>query len=576
MYLKVTRSGTRRYVQLVEAYRDPVHGTPRQRHLATLGRLDHLTAADVDGVIDGLLRLTDRPDLATLSQPVSAAGTTFEAALQLGDVWVLDRLWRQVGIEAAILASLRGRSRRPEVERWIRVLVFNRLSDPDSKLGVLRWLQTVCVPGVDGAGITHPRLLRAMDALLAGQAGLEQRLAAGLLPQFPDALDLVFYDLTTVRIAGDGTVDGDLRQYGHSKDVRGADRQVAVGVVQTATGLPLTHEVFEGNVGEVTTVRGVVERLGQRFRLRRVVFVADRGMLALDTLDLLEKLTLPGGRTVEYIIAVPARRCTRVTAGLATLHPRLVKASRRSRAESVADAPLEGQRRLVVAHDPERARPQRRQRAERIREVLGLARTLEAKLDAQDAGMTGKGRRLTDAGATLQFQQAIAERRLSALFRVDTTTPWFRWDWNQAAFRQAWQRDGKLVLITNVPELPAADVVAHYKSLADIERGFRVLKSDLELAPVYHRLPERIRAHTSICFLALVLQRVLRQRLHQRQWPSSPQMALAQLRTIQRHRVRLPNGQTLTGISHLTDAQRALLETLKIEIPTEARLTAAM
>ena len=242
----------------------------------------------------------------------------------------------------------------------------------------------------------------------------------------------------------------------------------------------------------------------------------------------------------------------------------------------MADAPLANGRRLVVAHDPERARPQRRQRAERIREVLVLARTLEAKLEAQDAGVKGQGRRLTDAGATLQLQQAILERRLSALFQVDTTTPWFRWDWNRAAFRQAWQRDGKLVLITNVPELPAADVVAHYKSLADIERGFRVLKSDLELAPVYHRLPERIRAHTAICFLALVLQRVLRQRLHQRQWPSSPQMALAQLRTVQRHRVRLSNGQTLTGISHLTDAQRALLEALNIEIPTEARLTATM
>jgi transposase len=299
-------------------------------------------------------------------------------------------------------------------------------------------------------------------------------------------------------------------------------------------------------------------------------------MLSLDTLDLLEALTLPGGRTLEYIIAVPARRCTQVTAGLATLHPRLVKASRRSRAESVADAPLANGRRRVVAHDPERARPQRRQRAERIREVLVLARTLEAKLEAQDAGVKGQGRRLTDAGATLQLQQAILERRLSALFQVDTTTPWFRWDWNRAAFRQAWQRDGQWVLITNVPELPAADVVAHYKSLADIERGFRVLKSDLELAPVYHRLPERIRAHTAIGFLALVLQRVLRQRLHQRQWPSSPQMALAQLRTVQRHRVRLSNGQTLTGISHLTDAQRALLEALNIEIPTEARLTATM
>ena len=70
--------------------------------------------------------------------------------------------------------------------------------------------------------------------------------------------------------------------------------------------------------------------------------------------------------------------------------------------------------------------------------------------------------------------------------------------------------DGKLILVTNVPDLAAADVVARYKALADIERGFRVLKSQIDIAPVYHRLPNRIRAHALICFLALVLYRVLR------------------------------------------------------------------
>lgn len=89
-------------------------------------------------------------------------------------------------------------------------------------------------------------------------------------------------------------------------------------MVQTADGLPLTHEVFEGNVGAVTTGRGIVERLCQRCQLRRLVFMADRGRLSLDHLDVLDGLTLPGGRTVEYIVAVPARRCTQLTAGLTT------------------------------------------------------------------------------------------------------------------------------------------------------------------------------------------------------------------------------------------------------------------
>ena len=146
--------------------------------------------------------------------------------------------------------------------------------------------------------------------------------------------------------------------------------------------------------------------------------------------------------------------------------------------------------------------------------------------------------------------------------------------WNPAAFRQVWQRDGKRVLITTVPAVEAAQVVARYKALADSERGFRVLKSDWELAPVYHRLPERIRAHTFVCFLALVLQRVLRQRLYRHRLAGSPQAVLAQLSTIQRHVVQLPSGQRLVGISRITAAQRALWEAIQIEVPTEARLAA--
>ena len=91
---------------------------------------------------------------------------------------------------------------------------------------------------------------------------------------------------------------------------------------------------------------------------------------------------------------------------------------------------------------------------------------------------------------------------------------------------------------------------------------------------MYHRLPERIRAHTLLCFLALVLQRVLRQRLYQHPLAGSPQAVLAQLSTIQRHVVQLPTGQRLVGISRITAAQRALLEAIQIEVPTEARLAA--
>lgn len=574
MYIKVTRSGSRQYLQMVEAYRDPDTGKPKQRHIATLGRLDTLSEADLDGLINGLLKITDRPNLETLSQGINASTIRFETALQLGNVWGLSQLWHQLKLGRAIKTSVQGRRYRIDVAYLVQLMVMNRLCDPCSKLGVLRWCETVYL-SPRRRRPTHQHLLRALDALIGCKDQLEQRLATTLLPQFSDALEVVFYDITTIRVQGESERDDDPRQYGYSKE-GGTGLQYTVGVVQTAEGLPISHDVFAGNVSEAKTLGGIVERLSQRFALKRLVMIADRGMLSLDNLDTLEALTLPQGQAIEYIVAVPARRCTELTASLSDLQGRLVRESRDTDQESILEVALADQRRLVVAHDQQRAREQRRHRAQRLREVFALADALEAKLNAQDRGQVQRGRKLTDHGAKLQLHQAVAERRLSALIEVDQNAALFNWGWNQAAFRQAWQRDGKLVLITNVTDYDAAQVVQRYKALADIERGFRVLKNDLAIAPVYHRLPERIRAHTFVCFLALVLQRVMRHRLYQHRVAGSPHALLEQLKAIQHHELRLATGKRLVGISRITPKQQTLFDAMGIEVPTEQRLVTAM
>ena len=140
--------------------------------------------------------------------------------------------------------------------------------------------------------------------------------------------------------------------------------------------------------------------------------------------------------------------------------------------------------------------------------------------------------------------------------------------------------DGKLMLVTNVADLTPLEVVQRYKALADIERGFRVLKSEIadlgfcQIAPVYHRLPERIRAHALVCFLALIVYRVMRQRLKLAKSDLSPERALAELRKIQRHWVRINKAEPISGISTINDSQAEVLETLKIrKPPQDAQLT---
>jgi transposase len=123
------------------------------------------------------------------------------------------------------------------------------------------------------------------------------------------------------------------------------------------------------------------------------------------------------------------------------------------------------------------------------------------------------------------------------------------------------------VLVTNVQDFPAAEIVERYKALADIERGFRVLKSDLEIAPVYHRLPDRIKAHALICFMALVLYRVMRMRLREHGSAVSPKTALEILRRIQQHKATVGTKE-YTGISKTTQVQLDLFAALHITAPT--------
>jgi transposase len=161
----------------------------------------------------------------------------------------------------------------------------------------------------------------------------------------------------------------------------------------------------------------------------------------------------------------------------------------------------------------------------------------------------------------------VAEAHLSKIIKVDLKSDLFTYDIDAKALARAQMMDSKLLLVTNVADLEPAEIVQRYKSLADIERGFRVLKSEIEIAPVYHRLPERIRAHASICFMALILYRVMRQRLKAAGHSASPESALAQLRKIQRQSVAIVQGVPLSGISNIHREQADLLAAMNIRKP---------
>ena len=549
MFIRISSSGGRKYLRLVQAYRDE-NGVPRQRQIAQLGRLDELDEREVNGLIDSLRRFTGCSGSEAGAERMEPE---FGRAREVGTTWLLSELWEALGFGTLLKQALRASRRAFDVEAAVRLMVFNRLCDPDSKLGVLRWLEAVVIPGIDTGALSHQQLLRAMDTLMAHREAIARGLSRRLLPLLDQQVSVVFYDLTTIRIHGEQALAGDLRQFGYSKDLKGPARQFVLGLVQTAEGLPLDFEVFEGNLAEVKTLLPMLKRAQARYPIERVIVVADRGLLSLDNVAEVEQLGL------EYILAVPASRYGDFAALLSPLRFA-------AEGESVREGQWQG-RRVVIAHDPERARAQRERRRQQIEALTAFGEQLAAKLDAQDQGQCERGRRASDRGAYSRFHQAILEAHLARFITPTFDSEQFAFSVDEPAIQRAEQLDGKLILVTNLTDLQAEDIVQRYKALADIERGFRVLKRDLEIAPVYHRLPERIRAHALICFLALVMHRVLRLRLRAKHAPLSVERALARLRGIQLHQVRL-GARTLRGLTKMSPEQLQLFETLEVSKPT--------
>ena len=171
---------------------------------------------------------------------------------------------------------------------------------------------------------------------------------------------------------------------------------------------------------------------------------------------------------------------------------------------------------------------------------------------------------------TARFYKAVSDARLTNLIKVDLSSELFNYSINEKALKRAQMIDGKLILVTNIKDHTPEAIVSRYQSLSDIERGFRVLKSEIEIAPVFHRKPERIKAHAMVCFLALVLYRVLRMRLKSKDKQYSPERMLEIMRQIQHHKVMLHRKQSVSGLSTMTPEQKDLFETVELPKPRKS------
>lgn len=473
------RSGTAHVVTTTRKYKNKVYSTHLLRRSyredgkvknETLGNLSHLP----DALVDLVRRSLQGETFVPLEQAFEVVDSRSHGAVQ-----AVTAAMQRLGF-TSLLATKTSRERD-----LICAMVAARIIAPHTKLATTRWWHTTTLAedfGVTDA--TEDELYAAMDWLLACQRRIEKKLAARHLAKD----SLVLYDLSSSYFEGRTCP---LARRGYNRDGKQGKLQVNYGLLTDKRGCPVAVSVYEGNTADPQTLMPEIDRLRHDFGLAHVVMVGDRGMISQKAVD-----TLRGQEAIGWITALKSGAIRKlVTQGQIQLglfdesnlfeftHP---------------DFPGE---RLVACRNPELAARRAHKREALLQATeknLEKVRTMvqSGRLQGQDKIGVRIGKVVNQYNMAKHFTLAIQDNAFTFTRQVENIA-------TEAA------QDGIYVIRTSLPvtRMDSADCVRHYKSLAQVERAFRTLKSvDLRIRPIHHRLETRVRAHIFLCMLAYYVE----------------------------------------------------------------------
>jgi len=451
---------------------------------------------------------------------VATEALTLPEAWSFGGLAVLRQAWEDFG-----LGRLFGWVACPRTAGLLQAMIFGRVLFPSAKLALVdqargTLLAAACGLDQDREDFDEDDLYAAMDELTGWWVPLEQRLYA---QSFPQGVSLVLYDLSSVYFEGNGPVG--ISRYGHSRDHRADRPQVMLAVATEAQGLPLHVEVLRGNRGDTTTLQGLLRTLRRRFGITEAVFVFDGGMSSKVNLEAMEALRL------RYVTRLGAGALEELLAQLPPdPAPELWDRTRVMEIERAG-------KRYVIAGGPWRQQRDQQRRQARLTkaeaELQRLATVKRKKVDPQKLA-SQVGRALQRLKAHKYFEYSVdPQGRL-------------HWSRRTRLVEAEALRDGLYLLSTNASaqEIPSPGVVSHYKNLLEVEDAFCHLKSYLQVRPVFHRRPDRVRNHVRICFLAYWLTAKLESQWRQKDQTIEVHNLLRQLQSIRLGRLEV-EGKTL-------------------------------
>ena len=512
MYVRqVTRKNkdgsTVTYVQLAHNRRRDA-GASIAEVLYNFGRKDQIDVAALHRLVASVQRFLGDQDPSTTQ---SGQELRLTDSRPMGAAWLLHGLWQQLRIDRALAGLWAKRGRGVDPTGPLFAMAANRALAPSSKHAIPEWVaQDVLLPGI--GPLRDDQLYRAMDFLLSVEAEVQEAVFFSAADLLNLQVDLLLYDTTSSYFEmedddealierqaaweafhkGEGPQpllpepqvvnDPPLRLRGHSKDHRPDRAQVVIGLAVTREGIPVRVWTWPGNTSDATTVATVKEDL-RGWKLNRVIWAVDRGFVSEENLVRLRA----GG--AHYIGGKKLRSGEADVEEALSRAGRFQQVSENLEVKEIFLGEGEGRRRMVLVRNPFEAK---RHAEKRERSLQRLREELEKLPEGQDEHSKSVCRLMSHPTLGRYLKAGPKGRPVIDNSRVKAEE----------------RLDGKYLLITSDESLPAAEVAVGYRQLAEVERAWRSLKSELDIRPMYHRLDDRIRAHVLLCWLALLLVRV--------------------------------------------------------------------
>jgi transposase len=395
---------------------------------------------------------------------------------------------------------------------YFRNLVLCRLVYPGSKLKTVEYFRWHL--NIDISVYTIYRFLDELNSKL--KSDIEQASFEYTKKLFKGNIGVVFYDMTTLYF--EASEEDDFRIPGFNKDGKHQQPQIMIGLLVSSYGYPIGYQIFEGNTSETKTLIPVLESFQKKFDIGKPIVVADAALLSEKNINALQNCGY------EYILGARLKNeRDEIKKKVLELN---IKEDRPNEIKSKHG-------RLIVSYSPKRAHNDRKNRQKGLKRLE--KRVKSGKLTKEHINNRGYNKYLKLSG------------------KVDISI-----DYNKYEADSVW--DGLKGYVTNT-HLSRKKIIGNYSQLWQVEKAFRISKTDLRIRPIYHQLKERIEAHICICFTAYAIYKELERLLSLNKIEMSAEKAIEQIKEIRQLRYVLPKSrQVKTKILQPTDGQRKILE----------------